>query len=255
MTSDPTPPLHSLDPLGRFSGRADDYARFRPDYPPEAIGTILRGVAPPVDVADVGAGTGISARLLADRGANVAAIEPNRAMREAASPHPRVRWVDGAAESTTLPDGTMAVVVAAQAFHWFKEAEALREFHRILRPGGRVALMWNHRAQDDPVTGEYSRLINQASGDHPAARERDFSGILASCPLFHRCWSASFPHAQLLDLSELMGRARSASYCPKDGPAWEALARGLARVVDVHGQSGSVALRYVTVVHAAEKRP
>ena len=85
--------LHQLDTVGRFDDRAADYVKYRPTYPAEAIDTILKGLGPPQRLlaVDIGAGTGISARLLADRGVHVIAVEPGEAMRGAAEPHDRVR--------------------------------------------------------------------------------------------------------------------------------------------------------------------
>ena len=94
----------SLDTVGRFSDRAADYVRYRPSYPPAAIELILEGLGSPADltVADIGAGTGISARLVADRGVRVIAVEPGDGMRSAAAPHDNVTWVAGLAEATGL---------------------------------------------------------------------------------------------------------------------------------------------------------
>src|SRR2546425_13350376 len=97
-------PLHEMDPTGRFSDRAADYVLYHPAYPAAAIDAILsewRDPSPLV-AADVGAGTGISARQLADRGPRVMAVEPNAAMRAAAEPHPRGSWPVGFAEATGL---------------------------------------------------------------------------------------------------------------------------------------------------------
>src|SRR5207253_10851356 len=82
----PMPELHEQDPLGRFSGLADDYDRYRPDYPAEAIAFIVRTAALGTHslLADVGCGTGISARLIAAQGIAVVGIEPNDAMRQRA---------------------------------------------------------------------------------------------------------------------------------------------------------------------------
>ncbi len=107
----------------------------------------------------MGAGTGICSRLLADRGARVLAIEPNDAMRAAAEDHPRVEWQRGTAERTGLEDSGVDLVVCAQAFHWFEPQAALQEFHRILRPGGRLALIWNKRDNSDPFTAGYRQAI------------------------------------------------------------------------------------------------
>src|SRR5205085_9077451 len=77
------PQPSGLDSVGRFSDRAADYVKFRPTYPAAAADAILAGLEPAgkLVAADVGAGTGISARLLAERGVRVVAVEPGSAMR------------------------------------------------------------------------------------------------------------------------------------------------------------------------------
>jgi 2-polyprenyl-3-methyl-5-hydroxy-6-metoxy-1,4-benzoquinol methylase len=92
--------LHTLNPLARFSDRAADYVKYRPSYPAAAIDIILAGLGAAPVVADIGAGTGISARLLADRGARVIAIEPNAAMRTAAVSHPAIESRHGTAAAS-----------------------------------------------------------------------------------------------------------------------------------------------------------
>ncbi|MBV9438785.1 MAG: class I SAM-dependent methyltransferase, partial [Candidatus Eremiobacteraeota bacterium] len=123
-----------MRPTARFTKRADAYAAGRPSYPPAAIDALLDGLGDPsaVVAVDLGAGTGISSRLLAERGAQVLAVEPNAAMRAAAERHPRVEWIDGTAEQTGLAEASVDLVAAFQAFHWFHAPVALREAIRIL---------------------------------------------------------------------------------------------------------------------------
>ena len=148
-----------MNPLSRFSDRAADYAKYRPSYPDEAIAILLEGLGNPSQLlaADIGAGTGISSPLLAQRGVRVIAIEPNEAMREAASPHPLVEFQDGAAEATNLPDTSVDLVTCFQAFHWFNPEPTLEVFHRILKPTGRLAVVWNDRDRNNELTQSYTR--------------------------------------------------------------------------------------------------
>lgn len=132
----------SRDPTRRFSDRVRDYVRYRPGYP-QALAETLRtatGLEKGAVVADVGSGTGISARLLLRHGFRVLGVEPNEAMRRAAEDalgrNPRFRSVNGSAEQTTLPPGSVDMVAAGQAFHWFRPDGARREFARVLRPQG-----------------------------------------------------------------------------------------------------------------------
>jgi SAM-dependent methyltransferase len=219
------PALHGLDPTGRFTSRASDYARFRPTYPGAAVDAMLAGLGDPsrLDAADVGAGTGISSRLLADRGVRVVAVEPNAAMRDAAEPHPLVRWQAGTAEATGLPPASLDLVLCAQAFHWFRADDALAELARVLRPGRRVALLWNEKDPDDPFTAEFAAAIALAAGDDPAASAHVRSEALFRSRLFRGAREERFAHVQPLDEEGLVGRALSASYVPKEGPARERL--------------------------------
>jgi SAM-dependent methyltransferase len=113
--------------VSRFDDRAADYVQYRPSYPASAVDHLLSGLGEldTLIAADIGAGTGISARLLGDRGVRVVAVEPGAAMRGAAAPHPNVRWVAGVAEATGLAPQSVDLALAAQAFHWFRPAEAL----------------------------------------------------------------------------------------------------------------------------------
>lgn len=243
-------------PTERFSDRVDDYRRHRPGYPDAALDEILAGLPQPhtLIAADVGAGTGISSRLLADRGARVLAIEPNAPMRAGATEHPRVTWIDGTAEATTLGAASVHLVLCAQSFHWFRPEEALTEFARILtrRPPGRVALMWNVRDENDPFTSAYGHAVIKASGAHPAASRFEGASQLTADARFSGYRSARFANAQTHDRAGLIGRALSASYVPTSGPALDALR---AELHDLHARycdaQGLVRLQYVCEVHTA----
>jgi ubiquinone/menaquinone biosynthesis C-methylase UbiE len=127
---------NELDTVGRFSDRAADYVMYRPSCPGKAVRAILDGLGPPEGLvaADLGAGTGISARLLGERGVRVVAVEPGEGMRRAGARHPKVSWVSGRAEAACLQSEAFDLVLCAQSFHWFRTAEALPEFARILKP-------------------------------------------------------------------------------------------------------------------------
>jgi len=256
MTS--RPPEPPPDSAARFSDRAADYVRHRPSYPAAAIDAILAGLGDPsrIRAADVGAGTGISTRLLAERGVRVIAVEPGEAMRgEGASrPHPLIVWRDGTAERTGLPDGSADLVLAAQAFHWFRHAEALREFHRVLRPGGRLALMWNARDGSDPLTAGYIRAIVEAGGEHPCEQREFVADTINDGSLFSPPRVLKMPNEQRLDLDGLIGRAMSASYTPKDGERGEFVRSALRAVYErFRDRDGLVAIRYETRVYLSDR--
>ncbi|MCX7594597.1 MAG: class I SAM-dependent methyltransferase [Fischerella sp.] len=157
----------TTNPLSYFSDLGEDYEKYRPIHPASAINTILSALSSPTRLvaADVGAGTGIGARLLADRGVQVMAIEPNTDMRMAATPHGRVEFLAGTAEQIPLQTASVDLVTSFQAFHWFDFTKSLQEFRRILKPSGRLALVWSLWDQTDAASKEYTRLIFEASKD------------------------------------------------------------------------------------------
>jgi SAM-dependent methyltransferase len=254
MSDDHRAPLHQMRPTERFASRAEDYARWRPSYPPGAVEGVLEGLdASALAAADIGAGTGIFTLLLAQRltGTSVVwALEPSAQMRAHAPAHARVRWLDGSAERTGLAGASADVLVCAQAFHWFRPAEALDEFARVVRPGGRVALVWNDLDERDGATRAFIEVEARASAGHPARGRSGSHAHLFGDGRFVGARTRSWAHEQALDEQGLLGRARSASYLPREGEAWEALKHDLlalhARWAD---GAGTVRLRYVCTVH------
>ncbi|MDZ8184750.1 MAG: class I SAM-dependent methyltransferase [Nostoc sp. ChiSLP02] len=250
-----TTPLHNLNPLNRFSDRAEDYVKYRPSYPADAIDIILEGLDKnsQILVADIGAGTGISSRLLAERGVNVIAIEPNAAMREAAEPHTLVEFRDGTAELTKLADESVDLVTCFQAFHWFNPEPALSEFHRILKPSGRLAVVWNNRDKEDAFTAEYSRIVREASNNHPAESRMQSVEPLLATPHFINIREYTFTYRQQLDLTGLIGRAKSVSYLPNESLADNKLIDSFQEIYQCfRDENGFVYLVYRTSVHLGE---
>lgn len=243
-----------MNPLGRFSDRADDYVKYRPSYPAAAIDKILEGLEEPsqLTTADIGAGTGIASRLLAERGLRVLAIEPNADMRQAAEPHPLVEFRAGCSEHTNLPDRSIDLVTCFQSFHWFNPVLTLPELRRILKPGGRLAVVWNLRDRSDPLTLGYTQIAKTVSQNHPAEkRERAIDPLLASSDFTHvRHWD--FANRQDVDLAGLIGRATSASYIPKSGAQLQKIISDLTELYETHsGGRGLVSLVYKTRVYLA----
>lgn len=250
----PSTPLHDMNPLSRFSDRADNYAKYRPSYPAAAIDTILEGLTnfSQFVAADIGAGTGISSRLLAERGIRVIAIEPNEAMRKAALPHPLLELREGRAESTNLADVSVDLISCFQSFHWFDPQPTLEEFRRILKPAGRLAVVWNDRDRADEFTQNYSRLVQKASNNHPAESRLVSADPLLTSPIFPNVSRHNFEYRQELDLEGLIGRAMSVSYIPREGEAHEQLISGLTELYNRdRDENGFVQLAYCTSVYIA----
>lgn len=137
---------------GDFTGLAVDYSLYRPDYCPSVLNGLLGLLDKPaadIDFVDVGAGTGIWTRMVQAAGVcSAIAVEPNYDMRSAGVADSRetgITWVEGSAEQTGLGDATADWLTMASSFHWADFDSATREFHRVLRPGGRFSALWNPR--------------------------------------------------------------------------------------------------------------
>ena len=255
--------LSEYHPLSRFTGLADGYAKYRPSYPAPALDFILAhcGLGRESLLVDVGCGTGIAARLFMGRGVAVIGIEPNEEMRakaetEPALPgYPAIVYRPGRAEATNLASGVADAVVAAQAFHWFEPAGALREFHRILKPNGWAVLLWNERDESDPFTADYGKVIRSTpEGPRVEQEYGQVGGRLLGSDLFKNGRTEVFPHEQSLDQEALLGRAFSASYAPREPAEAERFAAALRDVFDQYQQGGFVRLKYLTTVPLAQRR-
>jgi len=157
-----------------FDRSAPLYERVRPGYPPAAIRFLGRtlGLRRGRTVVEVGSGTGKFTRALAPIGAARVAVEPTAGMRAVFEQAvPDVPLLDGTAESIPLPDGFADAVVAAQAFHWFRARPALREFARVLRPGGGVGLVWNSRDETVGWSARMSEIVRRYEGNDRRTRE------------------------------------------------------------------------------------
>jgi ubiquinone/menaquinone biosynthesis C-methylase UbiE len=245
----------SANPLRYFSELSEDYSKYRPTHPASAIDAILSGLSPPTELvaADVGTGTGIGARLLADRGVRVWAIEPNAEMRMAATSHERVESLAGTAEQLPLQTASVDLVTSFQAFHWFDFDKSLQEFRRILKPGGRLALAWSLWEQSDALSREYTRLIFEASNDRtcqaqfPMQLQTWFKGLRYQLfwqglwlPYFSDLKRHEFTFQQQLSMAGLIGLARSQGFAPSAGAALDKLVAELSqfhhRFCDAEGQ-------------------
>jgi len=247
-----------LDSTRRFSSRVENYVKYRPGYP-KAILALLRrdcGLTPGSAIADIGSGTGLSARLFLANGNRVCGVEPNQEMREAAerllAKYARFTSVSATAEATTLPEASADFVVAGQAFHWFDIPTTRTEFTRISKPDGWIVLMWNERHVSDTLfLRNYERILKTYCPEYPQVDHRR-----VDARVLHKFFGrqgfrfAHFDNAQQFDFEGVRGRLLSSSYAPEPGqPAYEPLLADLSRVFDACQSDGHVAFRYDTQVY------
>lgn len=230
-----------------FARTAAAYERGRPGYPDDAVDALVAALPGP-EVIDLAAGTGKLTRALCARGCRVVAVEPVAEMRAAIAPPARA--VEGTAEATGLAGASADGVTVAQAFHWFDGPRALAEIHRLLRPGGVLALIWNRRQMEDEIQQRVEALLGPHRGRVPAHRSDGWRDAFAASPHFGPVREAAFAGEQLLDADGLTDRFGSISFVATMRPGErEALldeVRALAR-------GGVVTLRYVVELQLAAR--
>lgn len=153
-----------------YSSQASTYAKGRPSYPIELQAWLRDAldIRPGATVIDLGAGTGKFTRLLSSMESDVVAVEPVDAMRaEFAKDLPNIKVLKGTAESIPVESGTAQALICAQAFHWFANETALAEIHRVLKPNGRLGLVWNVRDESVDWVAAITDIITPYEGDTP----------------------------------------------------------------------------------------
>lgn len=245
-----------MDSTKRFSGKADVYERCRPGYPAAWLDDLVQvhGLSCGSVVADVGSGTGKLTRQLLERGLTVYAVEPNDEMRavaeQALDGNERFHAWKGTAESTELKSGCADLVTVGQAFHWFDAVQFRAECRRILRVGGRVALVWNSRVKHDPVVVANARICAsfcpEFRGFSGGMNEEDDAGFVR----FFRNGMYEFreyANDLTFDWASFLGRNLSASYALQKGePGYAAYVDALARLFESASCDGLLTIPHMT---------
>jgi ubiquinone/menaquinone biosynthesis C-methylase UbiE len=208
MTDQPAPAARS------FGAVADAYDRARPTYPREAAAWLAGDQ--PTTVLELGAGTGKLTEVLVGLGHDVHATDPDEQMLERLRAKlPDVRTSVGTAEEIPAPDASYDVVVVAQAFHWFDHDRALPEIARVLKPGGRIAVVWNARDERIPWVRRLGRII----GNSAETRSND---VLVESPVFGFVEEETVRHWHVVDresIQDLVVSRSNVATLDEDGRA------------------------------------
>lgn len=239
-----------------FGEVAEAYERGRPAFPTVVVDHLIGALhlGPGRRVADVAAGTGKLTRDLLRSGAEVVAVEPSAGMRRVfASQVPSVTILDGTAEHLPLEDASVDAVTVAQAFHWFDASQALAEMDRVLRPGGRVALVWNVRDPADLLETECTEIVDRHRDTAPGRRTLDLDGALATSafrPVDRQVldWSVDVDEATFLDRFLSISFIASLDQRTRRGVQHE-----LRVVFGDHAVDGYVSMAYACQTHVLER--
>jgi SAM-dependent methyltransferase len=234
-----------------FERVADEYERTRPGYAPEALAWLVERLAigPGRLVLDLAAGTGKLTRQLLALGADVVAVEPGDEMRAVLERVvPDASTLAGSAEAIPLFEASVDTITVAQAFHWFRTEEALAEMHRVLRPGGGIALLWNEWDDEDELLRALDEIIDtlRVEGVHDGRQREAFE----ASPLFAGREERVFRHAELLPAETVVARAATVSAIVGAEP--EVRERALTAIRALVGE-GTVHFPMITTVFAADR--
>ena len=233
-----------------FAAVADAYDRARPSYPREAAEWLTGRL--PSTVVELGAGTGKLTDVLVAIGHDVLATDPlDEMLAHLRLRHPDLRVATAPAEQIPAATRSVDTVVAAQSFHWFDPERALREVARVLKPEGRIALVWNVRDERVPWVRKLGELISDQDQDV------DPSDVLVGSRLFGYVEETAFRHWQPLRRADLRDLALSRSnVAVLDPSAQERVLKKVDEHFDAyHRGPDGLLLPYVARCYRAVVRP
>ena len=245
-------PIH---PTKRFSARVESYSKYRPTYPDDIIDclSIECNLTTHSLITDVGSGTGLLSQLFLDNGNTVIGIEPNNEMRISGdallSRYTGFTSLPGTAENTGAPDNSTDFVIAGHAAHWFNAQPAKTEFHRILKPQGTIALIWNTRNPDgSDFMAVFEDFMHHFARDEmgqpgfEGGQKRDPGLILGD-----KIELRTFHNEQSLDNEGLLGRVQSSSMMPlKTDHNYDEMKTALHQIFLKHQINDTIKLHYKT---------
>ncbi|MCR8655754.1 class I SAM-dependent methyltransferase [Paenibacillus endoradicis] len=255
-----------MDTTERFSGRSQQYVKYRPSYSQEVIQHLIQeiGIISSNFVADIGAGTGIFTEKLLEQHIQTVAVEPNDDMRSALIQHLQSYLTDstqdkllltvsnGSAEQTDLANESVDHIVCAQAYHWFNAELAQTEFKRILKQGGQVVLLWNQRdVGASAFMNDYDALFLKYGKEYDEVKHKHISQT--SLKSFYGGYEpqlASYQYSQQLDRAGLFGRIQSSSFSLQETDSrYDEYSADIEHLFANHEQNGMVNMLYRTDIY------
>jgi precorrin-6B methylase 2 len=245
----------------KFTNKAEKYAKYRPIYPPKFIEYLFTelGFTNNSIVADIGAGTGILSKLLAEKVKTIYAVEPNTDMRntckESCKKFKNIITINGSAEDTTLPDNSIDCITIAQAFHWFDKTKCMKEFKRILKTNNKVVLLWNRKEIQNPFVKENDDLCRKYCPD--------FKGVAGNSnfsPEYYKvffknknCEYKIFDNDIICTLETYVGVSLSTSYSPsKNDPIYQNYIDELTALFHKYNYQGKLFVKNKTHSYAGQ---
>ena len=243
------------DHTNRFDGKGEVYAKGRPSYA-DGLFAYMRNtlhITAGSVLADIGSGTGIFTQQLLNFGCKAFAVEPNRDMRKKAeeklSHNKNFISVDGSASHMGLPDHSVDLITAAQAFHWFEPEAFRRECRRVLKPGGKVMIVYNSRHESAACTRALADLQSRYNLGF-----RGFSNGMNDeiCRAFFAepCQIYRADNTQRYDRQGYIDRVLSSSHSPKEGDAgYEEYLKEVCEIFDTFSEDGRIVVPADTVAY------
>lgn len=249
-----------MDTTSKFTGRAEDYTVGRPTYSEEFVENLFTclGMSKESVIADIGSGTGKFAKQLLEKGGTVICVEPNDDMRSTAiqelQKNEKFQAVKGTATNTTLADASVDFITVAQAFHWFDVALFQKECRRILKPDGKVFLVWNMR----DMTAEVNRLCFDIYQKYcpnfkgfGGGIQRDDERIKQFFNGKYEC--TEYVHPLFYDKEKFIRRSLSGSYSLKEGEeGYPEYIKALETVFEKYAENGILQMANQTVVYCGK---
>ena len=244
-----------LDSKKRFSDRVEDYEKYRPSYPLEIIEFLTKEKLLDKNsiLADIGSGTGLLTKIFLANGNKVYGVEPNQEMREAGEiflkKYNNFQSINGSSENTNLPDHSIDLITAGQAYHWFNIEQTKIEFKRILKDFNKdnIILIWNNRTETTDFNKSYEQLIQKFSNKTIHVDHKKDEKIKAGIFFDKKFKKEIFYNEQKMSLKELRGRILSSSYMIKKADeSFTIFEKELENFFQKYEQNGKVLLIYDT---------